>query len=89
MRHFWLASRILLVLIFPLRSETNLHYLIKSHQWSEIESLFKTNSPSRESEVYSLIEYHEKSPNGNREPGYVILSLLYAGLLLRTHQQVK
>ncbi|MCU0823048.1 MAG: lytic transglycosylase domain-containing protein [Leptospira sp.] len=67
MRHFWLASRILLVLIFPLRSETNLHYLIKSHQWSEIESLFKTNSPSRESEVYSLIEYHEKSPNGNRE----------------------
>ncbi|MCZ8344255.1 MAG: lytic transglycosylase domain-containing protein [Leptospira sp.] len=67
MRHFWLASRILLVLIFPLHSETNLHYLIKSHQWSEIESLFKSNSPSKESEVYSLIEFHEKSPNGNRE----------------------
>ena len=67
MRFFWVASRILVVCLFTthLSAEEDLYYWVKSHQWNQIEGKFQKNSPTRESEVYSLIEYHEKAPNGN------------------------
>lgn len=82
MRHFWLASRILLFFTTSLLAETDLHYLVKSHQWGQIESHFKNTTPSRESEVYSLIEFHEKSPNGDKEKRFRYLLSLIRGVFV-------
>lgn len=84
MRFFWLASRILLVCAITthLSAEEDLYYWIKSHQWDKIEEKFKTSSPSRESEVYSLIEFHEKAPNGNKETRFRYLVSLVRGVFV-------
>lgn len=82
MRHFWLASRILLFFTTSLLAETDLHYFIKSHQWGQIENHFKNTTPSRESEVYSLIEFHEKSPNGDKEKRFRYLLSLVRGVFV-------
>ncbi|XDD55179.1 transglycosylase SLT domain-containing protein [Leptospira sp. WS4.C2] len=82
MRHFWLASRILLFFTTSLFAETDLQYLIKSHQWGQIENHFKNINPSRESEVYSLIEFHEKAPNGDKEKRFRYLISLVRGVFV-------
>ncbi|TGK47950.1 lytic transglycosylase domain-containing protein [Leptospira kanakyensis] len=82
MRHFWLASRILLFFTTSLFAETDLQYLIKSHQWGQIENHFRNTNPSRESEVYSLIEFHEKSPNGDKEKRFRYLISLVRGVFV-------
>ncbi|MGE8721899.1 lytic transglycosylase domain-containing protein [Leptospira terpstrae] len=82
MRHFWLASRILLFFTTSLFAETDLQYLIKSHQWGQIENHFKNTNPSRESEVYSLIEFHEKAPNGDKEKRFRYLISLVRGVFV-------
>jgi hypothetical protein len=58
---------------FSLSASENLHYWIKSHQWEKIDSEFKTKSPSRESEVYALIEFYEKSPDADPEKRFHFL----------------
>ncbi|TGL46275.1 lytic transglycosylase domain-containing protein [Leptospira meyeri] len=82
MRHFWLASRILLFFTTSLFADTDLQYLIKSHQWGQIESHFRNTNPSRESEVYSLIEFHEKAPNGDKEKRFRYLISLVRGVFV-------
>lgn len=82
MRHFWLASRILLFFTTSLFAETDLQYLIKSHQWGQIQNHFQNTNPTRESEVYSLIEFHEKSPNGDKEKRFRYLISLVRGVFV-------
>ncbi|MDF3818285.1 lytic transglycosylase domain-containing protein [Leptospira sp. 96542] len=83
MRHFWIASRILFISFSPVIAQTtDLQYLVKSHQWQQIENHFRNISPSKESEVYSLIEYHEKSPNGNKETRFRYLISLIRGVFV-------
>lgn len=84
MRFFCLASRILIVCLLTsnLSAEEDLYYLTKSHQWDKIEAKFKQTSPSRESEVYSLIEYNEKAPNGDKETRFKYLISLVRGVFV-------
>ncbi|TGN19921.1 lytic transglycosylase domain-containing protein [Leptospira idonii] len=84
MRFFWLASRILLVsfAVTSLSAQEDLYYLVKSHQWDRLESHFQRISPTKESEVYSLIEYHEKAPNGNKETRFRYLISLVRGVFV-------
>jgi len=84
MRFFWVASRILLVyLAVPsLSAQDDIYYWVKSHQWDKIENHFQRTSPSRESEVYSLIEFHEKSPNGSKETRFRYLISLVRGVFV-------
>lgn len=76
MIHRWKTKSIILLLIiesFSLKASDNLHNWIKSHRWDLIEENFRSKSPRRESEVYSLIEYHEKAPEGDPEKRFLYL----------------
>jgi hypothetical protein len=56
--------------IFP---QESLHIWIKTHRWDLINDRFKSKSPSKESEVYSLIEYNAKAPDANPEKRFILL----------------
>lgn len=60
-------------LSYPSYSYESLHYWIRSHRWYDIENYFKNQKPSKESEVYSLIEFYEKSHNPNPEKRFLYL----------------
>ncbi|WCL50516.1 lytic transglycosylase domain-containing protein [Leptospira sp. GIMC2001] len=66
-------STIFLFFAFSVNASDNLHFLIKSYQWDVIEEMFRHKSPARESEVYSLINYHEKAPGGDSEKRFLFL----------------
>ncbi len=71
----YFLSAIFFLTLFPLSlaSSETLQYWIRSHRWDLIENYFRSNSPSRETEVYSLIEFHGKSPNGDIEKRFLYL----------------
>lgn len=67
-----------------LHADEDLAYLLKSHQWDKLEEIFKKRPPNKESEVYALIEFHEKSPKGDRELRFRYLASLVRGIFLAT-----
>ncbi|GBF49789.1 transglycosylase [Leptospira ryugenii] len=84
MRFFWVASRFLILCLLSteLIAEEDIYYWVKSHQWDKIEEKFKRSSPTRESEVFSLIEFHDKAPNGNSETRFRYMISLVRGVFV-------
>ncbi|MCC5813401.1 MAG: lytic transglycosylase domain-containing protein [Leptospira sp.] len=64
---------LILLISFSVHSSESLHFWIKSHRWDMIDDYFTKNSPTRESEVYSLVAYHEKAPTGEAEKKFLYL----------------
>lgn len=84
-----IPSTIFLILIgsFSLYGNENLPYWIKSHRWDLIENEFQKRNPTRETEVYSLVEYHEKAPEGRAEVRFLYLISLMKGRIVSEYNR--
>jgi len=73
---------VLLVFIFgqfPVFSNEEIQFLIKSRQWKKIGRIFAENQPRTESEFFALARYHEESPAGDRDRKFRLLASIAKG----------
>ncbi len=52
-----------------------------------MEDYFRSKSPSKESEVYALIDYHEKSPSGNKDTRFRYMISLVRGIFVNSTEE--
>lgn len=72
---------------FSVFAQESLHIWIKSHRWDLIQESFKNKSPSKESEVYSLIEYNDKSEDKNPEKRFLLLISQVKGSFVNSYDR--
>lgn len=72
---------------FSVFAQESLHIWIKSHRWDLIHEKFQNRSPSKESEVYSLIEYNDKSEDKNPEKRFLLLISQVKGSFVNSYDR--
>lgn len=72
---------------FSVLADDNLPYWIKSHRWDLIDDYFKNRSPRRETEVYSLIEFYDKSHIPNSEKRFLYLISQVKGKFVQSYRK--
>ncbi|RHX87384.1 lytic transglycosylase domain-containing protein [Leptospira stimsonii] len=83
MKKFALIS-LLLFIFGSLLANDDLKYLIKSYSLQKIHRIFRDRVPGTESEVYSLVRYHEEHPDGSHEKKFAYLVSLLKGRMVST-----
>lgn len=80
MRFFYLFF--LFAFFTTLYPADDLLYWVKSHQWDKVTDYFRGRAPSKESEVFTLIEMHDKAPEGDKEKRFRYMISLVRGVFV-------
>ncbi|PKA16834.1 lytic transglycosylase domain-containing protein [Leptospira haakeii] len=70
------------LVVGSLFADDDLKYLVKSYSLEKIRRIFRERSPSKESEVYALIRFHETHPDGDEGNKFRYLVSLLKGRLV-------
>ncbi|TGM94893.1 lytic transglycosylase domain-containing protein [Leptospira licerasiae] len=70
------------LVVGSLFADDDLKYLVKSYSLEKIRRIFRERSPSKESEVYALVRFHEHHPDGDHGNKFRYLVSLLKGRLV-------
>lgn len=70
------------LVVGSLFADDDLKYLVKSYSLEKIRRIFRERSPSKESEVYALVRFHETHPDGDEGNKFRYLVSLLKGRLV-------